>query len=129
MPIITFGIHNQPDTNIFHEKAALKSFLDAVFRNDEVLFDDIRSALLAFHQEDGGSPTVPDFEIIDCWYDGATKTGKVRFEYQVFFTYGCADLCPVQKSAETSKFSIDLTGSKLLLYVTDHISRDTLNEF
>jgi hypothetical protein len=129
MPLITFGIHNQPDTGIFNEKAALKRFLDETFRADKVLFDDVRSALLEFHKDDGGSPEVPDFEIVDCWYDDATRTGKVRFEYQVFFTFGCADIYPILKSAETSKFNIDLTGAKLLLFVTDHISRDTVNEF
>jgi hypothetical protein len=129
MPLITFGIYNIQNIGSLSDKAALKYFLDEVFRSDKVLFDKIRSALLEFHKDEGGSPEVHDFEITDCWYDETSKTGGVRFIYQVFFTFGCADIYPFQKSAETSKFSIGLPGSKLLLRITDYIPRDTVDEF
>jgi hypothetical protein len=129
MPLVTILLHNQQNTSKLTGKAELKLFLNEVLHSDKALFDDVRAALVEFHQEDGGSPEVPDFEITDCWYDATSKTGKVRFEYTVFFTFGCADIYPIQKSAETSGFSIDSGSSKLLLFITDQISRDPVDEF
>jgi len=129
MPLITLGIQNLPDVQSLIDNSSLKDFLEETLRSDKSSFDEVCAALLQFHQDEGGSPQVPDFEIAYCEYDGTTHTGKIRFEYDVFFTFGCADIYPTQKSTETSKFSIDESNSKLLLYVTDHISRDTLDEF
>lgn len=126
MPKIVFEISTADYSNLTKEKTELKDFLEVVLndRKSEVI-----DGLLEYHKEAGGSPAVPEFDIMECSYDKDKRAGKVKFRYQVLFTFGCADLHPSEFATETSKFEIDAESNKLILFLTDHITRDTSDEF
>jgi hypothetical protein len=133
MPALIFDIFKADFTNRLTVEGGLQEFLTATLydlgvKNKES-YDDIIPSLLNFHKADGGSPEIPKFEIIDCSYDSVTHTGKVVFGYEVFFTFGCADIHRSDKYTETCKFQIDTDNQKLTLFITDHIGRDTVDEF
>ncbi|HAL82789.1 MAG TPA: hypothetical protein DCO83_11575 [Mucilaginibacter sp.] len=133
MPELTFDISKGDFTNPPADEIDLQEFLKATlhdlsFKNKKP-YDDIIPSLLDFHKADGGSPEIPKFEIIDCSYDSITYTGTVQFAYEVFFTFGCADIYRSDKCTETCKFQIDTENQKLTLFITDQITRDTVDEF
>ncbi|MFI5138498.1 MAG: hypothetical protein ACHQIM_11795 [Sphingobacteriales bacterium] len=133
MPALKFDIFKSDFANLLPVGGGLQEFLkstlyDLNLKNKES-YDDIIPSLLNFHKADGGSPEIPKFEIIDCSYDSVSRTGMVRFAYEVFFTFGCADIYRSDKCTETCRFQIDSNNEKLTLYITDQITRDTVDEF
>lgn len=126
MPKLVFEISDDEYSNLLKVEIELKGFLERIL-NDRT--SEIIDGLLEYHKEAGGSPTIPGFQITECSYDKDNHTGKVKFKYQVFFTFGCADLHPSEVATETSKFEINPVNNKLILFLTDHITRDTLDEF
>jgi len=133
MPALKFDIINDYFTNLSVDDGGLQEFLKATLCDlslkNKVSYDEIIPSFLNFHKADGGSPEIPKFEIIDCSYDAVTQTGIVRFAYEVFFTFGCADIYRSDKCTETCKFQIDPNTEKLTLFITDQITRDTVDEF
>jgi hypothetical protein len=133
MPALTFDIYQDGYTSFLNGEIELKDFLEETLhdRGDGCsgAYDDILPSLLEFHKDDGGSPEVPEFEIADCSYDKETNAGKVRLAYKVSFSFGCADIHRTDNFTETCKFGIDTERKKLTLFITDHIQRDTVDEF
>ena len=113
-------------SSLLNENKELKDFLKYLFDNRK---KEITDGLLEYHKDAGGSPIIPGFEIVECTYDNSSHSGKVKFKYAVFFTFGCADLHPSETATETSKFEIDTTNKTLVLFLTDYMTRDTLDEF
>jgi len=129
MPAIKFDITSQQHTDLLNKDIRLKDFLTEVLHSDANKHEDINSSLLEFHKADGGAPETPGFWIVDCWYDNAAQVGRVRLEYEVSFTFGCADIHRTDRFTETCKFEINSENTKLILLITDHITRDTIDEF
>ena len=126
MPKLVFDIANDEYSNLLNAEIELKDFLGSILplHNNE-----ITDGLIEYHKDAGGSPLIPAFEIAECSYDRLTHAGKIKLKYEVFFTFGCADLHPSEFATETSKFEIDTVNNRLTLFLTDHITRDTLDEF
>jgi hypothetical protein len=133
MPALTFDIYNGGYTNLLNKEIELQDLLKEVFYDRSYdyyrPYESIISSLLDFHKDDGGSPENSGFEIVDCSYDVTTNIGKVRMAYKVSFSFGCADIHRTDEFTETSKFWIDMDHKKLTLFITDHIRRDTVDEF
>ena len=126
MPKLVFDIANNEYSNQLNAEIELKDFLGSILHRHN---NEITDGLIEYHKAAGGSPIIPAFEIAECSCDRLTHTGKIKFKYEVFFTFGCADLYPSEVATETSKFEIDTINNKLILFLTDHITRDTLDEF
>jgi hypothetical protein len=133
MPVLTFPVDEERVAALLAEQLTPVKFLEKIllvgYQNDTGFDLGIKSSLLAFHRGDGGSPEVSKFRVLDCSFDLATQSGKVRLTYEVSFTYGCADIHRTDNFTETCKFQIDTKTQKLLLHITDQITRDTIDEF
>lgn len=128
-----FDTDNESIAALHNEQITPNTFLANIlldnYNDDRGFNTGIKSSLLAFHQGDGGSPVITKFDVESCSFDPKTSAGKVRLAYEISFTFGCADIHRTDKFAETCKFEIDINEEKLLLYITDHITRDTVEEF
>jgi len=130
MPTLTFDIQKDSIINLIDTKIGLKGFLDSVlFDQNGADINEIGQWLLAFHKDNGGAPVISELDIADGDYDAAQNTGKVKFTYQVSVSFGCADIFRTDDHTETCKFQIDTESNKLILFITDHITRDTVDEF
>ncbi len=132
MPVFKFDIDQDDYSEILTDKTKFRCFLEHVLCNKESdnagLYNDMKVALLAYQKADGGSPVLNDYQIADYWFDDNTLTGKLKFKYKVSFTYGCADIHRTDEFTETCKFEIT-PDEKLLLFITDYIERDMVDEF
>ena len=126
MPKLIFDFASDRYSSLLNTEIELRNFLEQILHNHK---SEITDGLLEYHKDAGGSPIIPRFEITEYSFDSATNTGKIKFKYEVFFTFGCADLNPSEVATETSKFEIDAENKKVILFLTDHITRDTLDEF
>ena len=130
MPALTFDINKNGLTDVLPEETPLKDFMERVLSDDaESALKEITPWLLEFHKHDGGSPEISGLRITDCSNDLAAHSGKVTFSYKVSFTFGCAGIFRTDDYTETCKFRIDTENKKLILFITDHITRDTVDEF
>ncbi|WP_428330991.1 hypothetical protein [Mucilaginibacter sp.] len=129
MPALIFNINPDLYLIFLNKKMELKPFLEDVLHNEKSPQDAVKSSLLAYHSGDGGSPEIHEFEIAECFYNSESNTGKVKLKYKVFFFFGCSGIKRSDDGTETCTFKIDAAEHKLTLLITDHIMRDTVDEF
>lgn len=130
MPALTFDIREDGLTALQHKQIPIKDFIDGVLADDNgSALTAIAPWLVEFHKHDGGSPVVSEIKIADAEYDSTTHKGKVKLGYKVSVTFGCADIFRTDDYAETCKFNIDIIDKKLTLFITDQLTRDTVDEF
>ncbi|BAU53981.1 hypothetical protein [Mucilaginibacter gotjawali] len=130
MPALTFDIREDHLSGLQHQQITIKHFIDGVLSEDNGnAFTAIAPWLVEFHKRDGGSPVASEIKVAEAEYDSITHSGKVKLAYKVSFTYGCADIFRTDDYTETCKFIIDPEKNKLTLYITDQLTRDTVDEF
>ena len=133
MPVIKLQIEEDKLKVLSGIKAISVDFFNNLFfaepENNKEAIEQIRTGLLAFHQQDGGSPEIRTFKIIDSSFEHAANSGKIKFEYEVFFTFGCADIYRSDICTETCTIKIEPEKNLLVIYLTDQITRDTVEEF
>ncbi|WP_295674091.1 hypothetical protein [uncultured Mucilaginibacter sp.] len=130
MPALTFDTREDRLTGLQHQQITVKEFIEGVLSRDNgSAFTAIAPWLVEFHKRDGGSPVASEIKVAEAEYDSITRSGKVKLAYKVAFTYGCADIFRTDDYTETCKFHIDPKKNKLTLYITDQLTRDTIDEF
>jgi len=133
MPVINFQISEDKLKVLSGIKAISVDFFNNLFfaepENNKEAIEQIRTGLLAFHQQDGGSPEIHSFKITDSSFNPQTNSGKIKFGYEVFFTFGCADIHRSDICTETCTFKIEQEKHLLIIHLTDQITRDTVDEF
>ncbi|MDR3694868.1 hypothetical protein [Mucilaginibacter sp.] len=130
MPALTFDIKEEHLAGLQNKQITIKDLIESVLSEDEgSALTEIAPWLVEFHKQDGGSPVASAIKITDAEFDFKTHSGKVRLAYKVSFTYGCADIFRTDDYAETSNFNIDTKDKKLTLFITDQLTRDTVDEF
>jgi len=130
MPALTFDIRKDGLTALQDKKITVKEFIDGVLSEDNgMAIMEITPWLTEFHKQDGGSPVTSAIKIAEAEYDFATQTGKLKLAYKVSVTFGCADIFRTDDFTETCKIIIDPEKNKLTLFITDQLTRDTVDEF
>lgn len=132
MPELKYKIEIAPDLHLLSDETKLKQFLEATLCDKDAersgLYNDLKQALTVYHKTDG-APVLNKYEIAGCAFDGVACTGKIKFRYEVAFTFGCADIHRTDEYTETCKFIVDTDNKQLVLFLTDFIQRDTVDEF
>jgi len=81
-------------------------FVEQSFTSQPAQFARFTELLLTNHTDDGGSPQILGFKIINVEYNAETLRGKVIFSYRVGYTYACSGLYPENDRRETCSFTI-----------------------
>ena len=63
--------------------------------------------LVAYHNKDGGSPEVKEFEITESGFSAESKTGFCRCKFNVHFHYTCSDVHNDAKDTIRWDFKLD----------------------
>jgi hypothetical protein len=128
MATVTFNVPPELITKLTDGKIAIGQLLiDVLYLKTEA----IRDQLVAFHDGDGGSPEVKQFDILpeEVIYDPETHKGKVTFRYRVCFFFGCSDINSDEPANEKADFEVNMISRKLAIHIHDPIRRDTVDEF
>jgi|GEM_PF-3163661 hypothetical protein len=128
MATVTFNVPTELITKLTDGRTAVGQFLiDVLYLKTEAICDQ----LVAFHDGDGGSPEVKEFNVLpeEVIYDPETHKGKVTFRYRVRFFFGCSDINSDEPANEKADFEVDLINNKLAVHIHDPIRRDTVDEF
>jgi hypothetical protein len=48
--------------------------------------------LVAYHNKEGGSPEITQFEITDCGFKAESTTGFLKCKFSIHFHYTCSDV-------------------------------------
>ncbi|MDB5002942.1 MAG: hypothetical protein JWQ34_1167 [Mucilaginibacter sp.] len=132
MATVTYNVPPELITKLTDGQTAIGQFLLDVFAvNSTVNTELICAELVAFHDGDGGSPEVKQFDILpeEVIYDPETHKGKVTFRYRVRFFFGCSDINSDEPANEKADFEVDLINNILAVHIHDPIRRDTIDEF
>lgn len=63
--------------------------------------------LVAYHNRDGGSPEVTEFEVIDSAFNTKTLSGYLKCRFAIHFHYTCSDIHNDAKDTIRWDFTID----------------------
>jgi hypothetical protein len=96
---------------------------------EEAAFNKVISHLTDYHNADGGSIEINNFEVTGCTYSPENKKGQVKITYRIYYFYGCADITKDAGDHETWNFDMDITGNTLIVYMPEYDRRSTADEF
>lgn len=85
-------------------------------------------ALKEYHRNDGGSPEVDSFEVVNIVYDAGVLNGRFRCKFKVNYHYTCSDVRNHAADTIDWGFKLDKDNGLLLLTGEDILERD-FNEF
>jgi hypothetical protein len=72
--------------------------------------------LVAYHNKDGGSPEVKEFEISDSGFNPETISGYLKCKFNIHFHYTCSDVHNDAKDTIRWDFKVD-TESNAIYFV------------
>jgi len=108
-------------------KISVDDFINELFK-DEQHYAMMCSALQEYHRNDGGSPEVAAFEVVNAFYDSNTLSGTFRCKFRVNYHYTCSDVRNDATDTIDWGFKIDKDHYRLLLTGEETLERD-FNEF
>jgi hypothetical protein len=85
-------------------------------------------ALKEYHRNDGGSPEVDGFEVVNIIYDARALNGSFRCKFKVNYHYTCSDVRNNAMDTIDWRFKLDQDHRMLLLTGEETLERD-FNEF
>nr|WP_294943604.1 hypothetical protein [uncultured Mucilaginibacter sp.] len=97
---------------LISKQIAATDFLSALFgergsRNYWTMCE----GLVAYHNKDGGSPEVKEFEISDSGFNPETMCGYLKCKFNIHFHYTCSDVHNDAKDTIRWDFKVDTEGS------------------
>jgi len=106
---------------------SIDDFLNNLF-NDEQQHKKICLALQEYHRNDGGSPEVDAFEVVNISYSAAALSGRFRCKFRVSYHYTCSDVRNKAMDTIDWDFKVDQDKNVLILTGEETLERD-FNEF
>jgi hypothetical protein len=82
------------------------------------------NALKEYHRNDGGSPEVHDFEIVNTKFDTNKLTGRFRTSFKINYHYTCSDVHNTAKDTIDWDFVVDSTNNIIHLTGEEPLVRD-----
>lgn len=82
----------------------------AIFFNNQQNHAGICQGLASYFYDDGGSPEVREFEIINALINTDSLTGSFKCIFKVYFFFTCSDVKNQKNENITWKFKIDKAG-------------------
>ncbi|WP_183557062.1 hypothetical protein [Mucilaginibacter sp. SP1R1] len=93
---------------ILSKEITIEQFLSDFFNEKgSKPYTDFCRALASYHDEEGGSPEVREFEIIRFGFDTDKLTGEFTCAFTVYFFFGCSGINSDKRDTITWKFKID----------------------
>jgi len=103
------------------------AFINELFR-DQQAHQKMCLALQEYHRNDGGSPEIDTFEVVNASYDAEKLSGKFRCVFQVNYHYTCSDVRNKAMDTIDWNFKVDQHLYQLHLTGEETLERD-FNEF
>jgi hypothetical protein len=80
-------------TQLINGEIAVSGFLESVFKEKgNTNYIAMCEGLVAYHNKDGGSPEVTEFDITESSFNPATLSGAFKCSFAVHFHYTCSDI-------------------------------------
>jgi hypothetical protein len=80
-------------TQLINGDITSSGFLESVFgKKGSTNYIAMCGGLVAYHNKDGGSPEVTEFDITESRFDRATLSGAFKCSFAVHFHYTCSDI-------------------------------------
>jgi heterodisulfide reductase subunit B len=103
---------------------SIQVFLPALFE-DKQAYAQMCNSLKEYHRNDGGSPEVHDFDVINSSFNPQTLTGHFRCTFKVIYHYTCSDVRNNAADTIDWDFKIDAVNEILHLTGEETLERDT----
>lgn len=75
--------------------------------------------LVAYHNKEGGSPEVKEFEITDCGFKPESKEGYLKCKFGIHFHYTCSDIH--HNAKDTIRWDFQLDEAKSIIIFTGEV--------
>ncbi|MDB5288393.1 MAG: hypothetical protein JWR05_3342 [Mucilaginibacter sp.] len=80
-------------TQLINGDTTVSGFLESVFgKKGSANYIAMCEGLVAYHNKDGGSPEVTEFDITESSFKPATLSGAFKCSFAVHFHYTCSDI-------------------------------------
>lgn len=106
---------------------SIDDFLNQLFK-DQQHHTQMCAALQEYHRNDGGSPEVDAFEVVNAAFSSETLSGRFRCKFRVNYHYTCSDVRNKAMDTIDWDFKVDKEQYRLLLTGEETLERD-FNEF
>ncbi|QEC75612.1 hypothetical protein [Mucilaginibacter ginsenosidivorax] len=91
------------------DTVSIDEFL-SVFFGDDQNNANMRQGLASYFYDNGGSPEVREFDIVDAKFDTNDLTGSFKCIFTVYYFFTCSDIKNDKRENITWKFKIDDTN-------------------
>jgi hypothetical protein len=108
---------------LLNGKLTIDNFLKHQFSN-AVNHAAMCSALQEYHRNDGGSPEVHVFDVMNGSFNPQTLTGSFRCNFRVIYHYTCSDVRNNAADTIDWDFKIDALSRNLYLTGEETLERD-----
>lgn len=89
----TLAFDHKALEQVLNEKLTISVFLKQLFGDKgSANYRDMCEHLVAYHNKDGGSPEVSEFELTDPVFNADTLTGHFKCKFNIHFFYTCSDV-------------------------------------
>jgi len=82
----------------------------SIFFGDDQNNANMRQGLASYFYDNGGSPEVREFDIVDAKFNADNLTGSFKCAFTVYYFFTCSDIKNDKRENITWKFKIDETG-------------------
>lgn len=123
--------------SFLEEEIDLEKFLKKVFTWEHSAMDEmdagsegeIKSQLLSYRSNEGGSPQYDGFILADEEYYEERKSGKVSINYNIAYYFSCSDIDNDDDHYQTVTFDVDVDNEVVIVHFLDYEKRTTYEEF